>query len=253
VLLDADIAREASELDHYISSNFQLPESGFYYSLLNNKYANNLALGNHIHQTLNSFYDSFFCNHKIRTESFLVKMAKTESEFFLHQDWSYTDERKFDAYNIWIPLQDVTLANGAMFFIPGSHLWFDNIRSGSLPSSRISYTMFPDDAIKKVEVAKGQVVLFNPAVFHGSMPNNSAENRSIVTATVFSESAPFLYFDRKKDPRGVDVYRLDDDMFLRDLESMAFGGTPQASIIDRREYIHRDISVDDLLAHIRRS
>jgi hypothetical protein len=34
---------------------------------------------------------------------------------------------------------------------------------------------------------------------------------------------------------------------------MAFGGTPQASIIDRREYIHRDISVDDLLAHIRRS
>jgi hypothetical protein len=40
VLLDANIAHEASELDHYISSNFELPESGFYYSLLNNKFPN---------------------------------------------------------------------------------------------------------------------------------------------------------------------------------------------------------------------
>lgn len=245
LLLDAGLAEELATLRTYIYQNFAWPDSGFYYSLLSNAASVNRELDTFIHETLAGFYDRFFVDYRMRTGSFLVKPASTPDELYLHQDWCYTDEHRFNAYNVWIPMDDVTGKDGALFFVPGSHLWFDNLRSGSLPTARISQAELPEKGTVHLEVKKGQAVLFHPAVFHGSMPNSSAAHRVIVTATVFPMAAPFLYYDRAGDD-SVDVYQLPDEAFLTSLGQMAYGGAPDAPLIGSIPYRHRDISARDI-------
>ena len=47
-LIDAEIGEETLLLEKYIRENFQLPKSGFYYSLLNNSFGKNKALSDFI-------------------------------------------------------------------------------------------------------------------------------------------------------------------------------------------------------------
>ena len=155
----------------------------------------------------------------------------------LHQDWNYTNESKFNAYNVWIPLSDVKEENGAMLFIPGSHLWFQNFRSGSLSTSRLSYQLFPQELIKKVEVQKGQAVIFHPAVFHGSFPNHTDTNRIIVTATAFEKDAPFLYYQRSSESE-TEVYQLEDERFIKNLDSLTKGIAPESGFVEQINYKH---------------
>lgn len=253
VLLDADMHKEVAEIERYIRTHFKLPHKGFYYSLLNNDPAKNKEINDHINLILEPFYQEFFTECRILTQSFLAKMAHTQDELFLHQDWSYTDETKYQASNIWIPLRDVTAQDGAMFFLPGSHLWLRNLRSGSLPTLRASYTEFPPHAISTIEMRRGQVLVFHPAVFHGSHPNTSAEDRIVVTATAFQHSAPFLYYDLDQGSDSVAVYQLDDEAFLRSLPVLAYGGAPAAPAPARIPYHHRAYTSADLLKIIEAS
>jgi ectoine hydroxylase-related dioxygenase (phytanoyl-CoA dioxygenase family) len=55
-------------------------------------------------------------------EHAILKPARVGPETPWHQDEAYWgDEAEYNAISIWIPLQDATLANGCMWFIPGSH------------------------------------------------------------------------------------------------------------------------------------
>jgi hypothetical protein len=250
ILLNANINTEVNELEGYIKQNFEAPKSGFYYSLLNNDYQKNKALSDFIIQTIHSFVEHTLSHYRLLTGSFLVKVANNPEELFLHQDWNYTDEELYETYNVWIPLTDVTEENGALFFLPGSHLWFKNQRSGSLPSARISHSHFPRSAVQIVNVKRGQVVLFDPAVFHGSMPNHSKQNRTIVTATAFSKDAPFWYYHLDKEKQNIQVYHLEDEAFLKELEPLAMGGIPNAKEINIIPYEKKALTAEDLMEFI---
>jgi ectoine hydroxylase-related dioxygenase (phytanoyl-CoA dioxygenase family) len=226
--------------------NFKLSASDFYYSLLSNSYEDNIVLQRVISEALYSFYEKYFENYRTTTESFLAKPANTTTELLLHQDWCYTDEKIYSAYNLWIPLSDVTESNGAMIFLPGSHLWFDNIRSATLPTARINSKYFMDQGAKAVPLKKGQAIIFHPAVFHGSFPNMSAQNRVVVTVNMMSDNAPFLYFQRDKDGEA-NVIQLDDDAFLRSLNTLAIGDVTGFPQIDTMKYNHKLISETDLI------
>ena len=55
-------------------------------------------------------------------EHAIMKPARIGAETPWHQDEAYwNDEMEYDAMSIWIPLQEATLENGCMWFIPGSH------------------------------------------------------------------------------------------------------------------------------------
>ena len=249
VVIDAHLETEVSQLLSYINENFNLSSSDFYYSLLSNSYEKNIELQKVIRTILNNFYRSFFEDHRILTPSFLSKPANTPAELLLHQDWCYTDEQIFSAYNIWIPLDDVTESNGAMVFLPGSHAWFDNLRSTTLPTARISSSYFLRHGIKAITMKKGQALVFHPAAFHGSCPNLSAQSRIVVTSTVMPKDAPFLYYQRSNSsPNEVSVLHLDDEAFLRDLNSLAMNLNPDYPEIKRIKYAYSTINEDDLKA-----
>ncbi len=245
-VINANLLAEVEELQNYIAEHFQFTGNDFYYSLLANTFEQNKVLQNSIRKILNSFYETQFTGCRTITESFLVKPANTFDELLLHQDWNYTDERNFSAYNIWIPLTDVTEENGTLFFLKGSHLWFNNLRSATLPTARISMNNFSSEQIETVIVKKGQALLFHPAVFHGSYPNHSLQNRIVVTATLLSKEAPFLYYQQSESPNEVNVFQLNDDTFLKDLKTIAVGGNPDAQEISRLKYSHQTITDTEL-------
>ncbi|SAK45831.1 phytanoyl-CoA dioxygenase [Caballeronia pedi] len=57
------------------------------------------------------------------SDSFFHKPAHTDAVTPWHQDEAFTDPRiEHREVNFWFPLQPVSLANGCMQFIPGSHL-----------------------------------------------------------------------------------------------------------------------------------
>ncbi len=245
-LIDAKLIAETDKLNSYIVDNFTLNVSDFYYSLLENNFEQNKVIEKTLIKILNPFYQNFFTEIKVLNQSFLSKPAHTKEELFLHQDWSYTDNEQYSSYNLWIPLTDISEENGAMFFIPGSHLWFDNIISASLPTARIVTSKFLSSKIHTVKIKRGQVLIFHPSVFHGSFPNFSQHNRIVVTATILQKNAPFLYFHQSEIKDEVKVFSLEKDTFLKDLKMLAMGGQPASTEIKRMKYLHSIITEQEL-------
>ena len=246
VVIDANLNRKVNQLHAYISNHFKFPSSNFYYSLLENSFEQNKRLQSIFKEILSDFYETYFSDYRTLTESFLFKPENTNEELLLHQDWCYTDEKNHIAYNIWIPLQDVTQTNGAMFFLPGSHLWFNNLRSGSLLTGRISTLDLPNHQIQSVTLKKGQAIIFHPAIFHGSYPNFSNQKRLIATATLFQKNAPFLYYNQSKTKNEVSVFRLEDDVFLKELPTVASGGKPEGIETEQLNYSHHIVTANGL-------
>jgi ectoine hydroxylase-related dioxygenase (phytanoyl-CoA dioxygenase family) len=56
-------------------------------------------------------------------EHAIFKPARIGAETPWHQDEAYWDgDKEYEALSIWIPLQEATLENGCMQFVPGSHM-----------------------------------------------------------------------------------------------------------------------------------
>jgi ectoine hydroxylase-related dioxygenase (phytanoyl-CoA dioxygenase family) len=52
----------------------------------------------------------------------ILKPPRTEAATPWHQDEAYWDaDKEYNALSIWIPLQEATLENGCMHFVPGTH------------------------------------------------------------------------------------------------------------------------------------
>lgn len=245
LLVDIGLPDAINNIENYVSQHFTLPDTGFYYSLISNNFDQNKALQTFIQNNLSPFYEKQFQNYRTITESFLAKPAHTSQELFLHQDWCYTDESTHNAYNIWIPLTDVDNTNGAIFFLPSSHRSFKNYRSGTYPTARISLSEINGN-VETVSMKRGQALLFHPAVFHGSFPNNSGKHRIVITSTVMDKDAPFLYYWKESETQ-THVFGLDDETFLFDLERMAFSGIPQGKVIQHLPYVHSVPTATDLM------
>jgi hypothetical protein len=247
VVLDGELDEKLADIYTYITKHNNLSLPYFSYSLIENSYRENVLLREFLKSHLNTFYEAHFKQYKTLNESFLVKPAQAKDELLLHQDFCYTDEAKFPVYNVWIPFADVTESNGAMFVLPGSHLWFKNYRSSSLPTARISMKNFNENQIRKVEIKRGQVLLFHPAVFHGSFPNLTDQNRVILTATITHVNAPFLYYHQEENSSDTEIYQLDNDAYLRDLKTISMKARPQAPLVNRFGYHHHIITEKDLI------
>lgn len=205
-----------------------------------------------VHQKLQAIFSSvtaqLFQQFKFLSGSFLTKPSNFAEEMFLHQDWTFTDEEKFSPVTMWIALDDVTEEKGALFFLPGSHLFFNNFRSFDYETFRFPYQAELKKHLEVVSVKKGDVVLFHPAVFHGSFANTSGIDRVVVSATVLPTEAPFIHV-KKKNNATCSIQYLDDNVFFRDLrkctEKDAFSGFK----VQEMPYSHQPVEISDLLKY----
>ena len=102
---------------------------------------------------------------------FIVK-DPGETPFKVHQDWNVVDEKENFAINVWIPLHDITLNEGGLWLVEGSHNIKRNVRGSAY--------LFPDysEFLDKLENAATSVNLktgrdtFNVSLVWGRTMNS---------------------------------------------------------------------------------
>lgn len=114
--------------------------------------------------------------------SFLpIKRPFSGGYFGWHQDGTFWDIAPLtETVTVWLALGPVSLDNGGMRMIPGSHTWgqlehektFDP--QSMLRRGQQTTAAFDESQAIEISLAPGQASLHNAAVLHGSAPNNSA-------------------------------------------------------------------------------
>jgi ectoine hydroxylase-related dioxygenase (phytanoyl-CoA dioxygenase family) len=169
----------------------------------------------------------------------------------LHQDWSYAHEDITSTATLWLPLQNTTKRNGALFFVPGSHLFFKNYRSGSLPSSRIPMDKELEKYTVTVEVNEGEAIIFHQALFHGSHPNTGKENRVVAASIIIPENEELLYFHQSQNTDLLQTHSLTEPEFFEHLQELSKGETfKNIKTLGTTSYHHKSLSGAQLCEEI---
>lgn len=111
-------------------------------------------------------------------EHAILKPPRDGAETPWHQDEAYWDASlEYDALSIWVPLQDATLENGCMQFIPGSYT------SGVVPHRPIGNDprVHGLEVVEPVDISKavacpipaGAATVHGNATLHYTSPNRS--------------------------------------------------------------------------------
>jgi ectoine hydroxylase-related dioxygenase (phytanoyl-CoA dioxygenase family) len=132
--------------------------------------------------------------HRSFLASFLTKGARTGARIDLHQDLTYTDERRARTILVWIPLCDVDSSNGALEVVPGSHLWSCGSRPGG--ADRSPTAGLQDELtglVASVPLRAGTAVVYDAAIVHGSPPNRSDHPRAAVGLAVVPADADLVH------------------------------------------------------------
>lgn len=127
-------------------------------------------------QPFRLFHDQLFC-----------KPARHGGVVAWHQDFSYwTFTKPMNHLTCWIGLDDASVENGCLYYVPGSHKW------GLLPITGLAGDM---EAVKQVldddqkavfekkvanELKKGYASFHHPLTMHGSYANFSERSRRAV-------------------------------------------------------------------------
>lgn len=107
--------------------------------------------------------------------------GETIYSFPLHQDYATTRSHK--AWRLWIPLRDTDEHHGTMKVAVGSH------RGGPYEyvTENTPYPHLSDDEIERqgfevrtLELPAGSLVLFDPLLVHGSVPNKSDRTKYVL-------------------------------------------------------------------------
>lgn len=202
----------------------ELPD-GMYISHYENDLAKNIRVSEALLDLFQPWLNEVFIDYKFILGHFISKSHKNSSEFRLHQDWSVVEEESEPFVHIWVPLHDTSKENGGLYVLPKSHRFFGNKRSGSLniPFVDINEDLKPH--IKNLSVARGEAILYHPALFHGSLPNLSQQPRNTVLLTLTSKEAILKYFHQNEEGQ-IDSYYVKTEELLGNLKHLANGGSP---------------------------
>ncbi|MFN8236826.1 MAG: phytanoyl-CoA dioxygenase family protein [Chitinophagales bacterium] len=137
------------------------------------------------------------------TGAFQIKPPSKVSELNPHQDAPVIDETRENGLFVWIPLCDIREQNGAIMVLPGSHLWGNHQRSLNVPWVFEKHTKLLWKYMQPVCVNKGDVIVWDTALIHASLPNLSDQTRVAVTSTLLPKQFKMVeFFKDKQTPKG---------------------------------------------------
>lgn len=111
-----------------------------------------------------------------------------------HLDVPYWSFSSADAISMWIALDDATLENGCLYYVPGSHLArkFDNVGIG--PELGALFKVYPEWAQTRpvpCPVPAGGALLHNGLTAHGAGANLTPGRRRAMTCGFMPEGSRF--------------------------------------------------------------
>ncbi len=117
---------------------------------------------------------------------YIFKPPRIGGEVVCHQDSTYIYTIPESCVGFWFALEDATLENGCMQFIPGGHrqgLKKRNYRdhSGKMVLETIDDTPWPEESLIAAEAPAGTLVIFDGRTPHLSAANTSDKSRHAYT------------------------------------------------------------------------
>ncbi|GFR09323.1 phytanoyl-CoA dioxygenase domain-containing protein 1 [Trichonephila clavata] len=105
-----------------------------------------------------------------------------------HQDSTFLYTDPPTCIGLWFPLEDATIENGCLWYVPGSHKgdvvhrrFIRNPEKDPLLLMTGKQPEYTDDEYLPVPAKIGDCVLIHGSVMHKSGPNNSQSSRTIYT------------------------------------------------------------------------
>ena len=117
------------------------------------------------------------------TTNFFIKEANNPAFVSWHQDSTYWGLDKPDVVTAWVAFTPATVANGAMKFLPGSHLadqipHRDTFAKNNLLTRGQEVAVEVDEAKSvMIELEPGEMSLHHVRLVHGSEPNRTPDRR----------------------------------------------------------------------------
>lgn len=127
---------------------------------------------------------------------YIFKPPRIGGEVVCHQDSTYLYTEPESCVGFWFALEDATLENGCMHFIPGAHrlpLKQRNYRVGEFETKTevLDTEPWPEHLKLPAEAAAGTLVVFNGRAPHLSGANNSDVSRHAYTLHVIDQSCHY--------------------------------------------------------------
>jgi Phytanoyl-CoA dioxygenase (PhyH) len=219
VILPFYTPEEIKELEALYYRLHPQNEKGFFPSTFSKDKAYRTEADAEIRRVCDRAINAYCHDVKVMCGSFIVKTPGPDSGMCVHQDMSLVDESRYTGINIWVPLCDLTVENGALFVLPGSHRLFPTYRSSSIPEffSPVMNDMI--DYLQPVLIRAGEAVFFDQSIIHYSPPNYSDKIR-IVTNTYFAHRDTQFrtyYWNEAEHGKQVEVFA-QDDSFMTNFE-----------------------------------
>lgn len=226
--------QEINELQNiYKKFNSTLDEidlkNNLIYSLFKNSFAENKKFNDELKQVIEPKLNQVFKNFTSGVYSSITKLTNPNNNLQLHQDWSYVDERKYYTVTAWIPLQETYKENGALFFAKQSTKREKRYRSGSFLTHRFDSSSYEVlNYTETLETKVGEVIFFNPRVFHGSHCNKTSNTRAVLNCLITPKKAEMLHFKKLTSFIGA-TYKIDSDEILKNIASLSQGKIPDTA------------------------
>ena len=127
---------------------------------------------------------------------YIFKPPRIGGEVVCHQDSTYIYTEPESCVGFWFALEDATLENGCMQFIPGGHkspLRRRNYRrpDGRLVTETLDDTPWPVENLVPVEAEAGTLVVFDGRAPHLSAANRSPRSRHAYTLHVIDRACHY--------------------------------------------------------------
>lgn len=127
---------------------------------------------------------------------YIFKPPKIGGEVVCHQDSTYIYTEPESCVGFWFALEDATIENGCMQFIPGGHrqpLKRRNYRVGEFETKTetLDAEPWPEHLKVPAEAAAGTLVVFNGRAPHLSGPNLSDKSRHAYTLHVIDRTCHY--------------------------------------------------------------
>lgn len=110
-----------------------------------------------------------------------LKSAAFGSPVEWHQDWAFYPHTNDDLLAVGIAIDDMTLENGCLLVIPGSHQGpiLDHTQDGRFVGA-VTQQDFDDSRAAPVQMKAGGISIHHARLLHGSLPNTSEKPRRLL-------------------------------------------------------------------------
>lgn len=215
------------DLHHFFQNSRPDIFHGFHSTSTNNDLNYRKRVHEFIEQKFLPLVDELLIDYESIYGSFVVKEPGQEGNFPFHMDWSMVDEKQYISLAFWTPLIDTFEENGPLLVLEKSHQLGLSYRGGPFLFQALDNTNDLKNKFtsRQLCLKKGEVIIYDHRLFHGSLPNKTNHTRPALNFTVKPKEAQLLHYHQNGNM--IEVHQIKKDFFL----DYKMGEQPQQSLL----------------------